>query len=422
MSVVDSEAVFASRCAKVGLSSEAVAALKAKGWGTYANFAFSTAVIPGQGDDSIFVRDVITVILGSADHASGAALRRLHFESYTLTAAELKRQTETNEGDVPRKLPPAEIASRIDALQAKVLPLRIEDSLEPSHAVVNLVCQCVEDQRVRYIELCRVTTRNQEVNSLKEVPSLRMLQPDRSGVLKAVASYDSLRTKVDTELEVFQALRRRGIAYELGGYMSFSAHETLVCFLIRELQKDPLPGFGRVTLNQLQAADRETHVQLARLTRAGFATPGPGKLPLDDHLAKVLEMAPIHWILMPARLGGKSARPGAEDLESSGDAAAPKKPSKKKKKKAAKEAAEVPPPPPAPEGQPDRKKMRGAMPQGLRGGVPRTKANEAICYGHNLGTCSHTGERCDKGLHVCCGPGCESKDHTFLNCPKVKRS
>ena len=177
---------------------------------------------------------------------------------------------------MPRKLPPAEIASRIDALQAKVLPLRIEDSLEPSHAVVNLVCQCVEDQRVRYIDLCRVTTRNQEVNSLKEVPSLRMLQPDRTGVLKAVPSQDALKTKVDTELEVFQALRRRGISYELGGYMSFAAHETLVCFLIRELQKEPLPGFGKVTLNQLQAADREVHVQLARLTRAG--RPGSAKV------------------------------------------------------------------------------------------------------------------------------------------------
>ncbi|CAE7881480.1 unnamed protein product, partial [Symbiodinium necroappetens] len=181
--------------ADVGLSQGAIDTLRAKGWGTHANFAFSTAVIPGQGDDSVFVRDVITAVLGDADHASAAALRRLHFESYTLAAAELKRQTENTESDVPRKLPPTEISSRIDALQTKILPLRIEDSLEPSHAVVNLVCQCVEDQRVRYLELCRVTTRNQEVNSLKEVPSLRMLQPDRSGMLKAVASPDALRTK-----------------------------------------------------------------------------------------------------------------------------------------------------------------------------------------------------------------------------------
>ena len=34
--------------------------------------------------------------------------------------------------------------------------------------------------------------------------------------------------------------------------MSFSAHETLVCFLIRELQKEPLPGFSRVNLTQFR--------------------------------------------------------------------------------------------------------------------------------------------------------------------------
>ncbi|CAE7029855.1 unnamed protein product [Symbiodinium sp. CCMP2592] len=387
MAVVDSEAVFEARCAKVGLSSATIAALKGKGWGTFANFAFSTSFIPGQGEDSVFVRDVVVAVLGSSDHASAAALRRLHFESYTLTAAELKRQTEATESDVPRKLPPAEIASRIEALQRKVLPLLIEDSLEPSHSVVNLVSQCVEDQRVRYIELCRVTTRNQEVNSLKEVPSLKMLQPDRSGVLRAAPTQDSLKAAVSTELEVFQALRRRDIAYELGGYMSFAAHEQLVCFLIRELQKDTLPGCGRVTLNQVQSADREVHIQLARKTRAGFVIPGPGKLPLDDHLATVLEMPSIHWILY------------VEDHESLGTPTGTKKRKRKKKKQPVKEteASKVQPPPEPPANQPDRKKFRGVLPQALRGGVSHTKAGAPICYGHNLGTCGHTGDRCDKG-------------------------
>ncbi|CAE7304283.1 unnamed protein product [Symbiodinium sp. CCMP2592] len=377
-----------------------------KGWGTFANFAFSTSFIPGQGEDSVFVRDVVVAVLGSSDHASAAALRRLHFESYTLTAAELKRQTEATESDLPRKLPPAEIASRIEALQRKVLPLLIEDSLEPSHAVVNLVSQCVEDQRVRYIELCRVTTRNQEVNSLKEVPSLKMLQPDRSGVLRAVPTQDSLRAAVSTELEVFQALRRRDIAYELGGYMSFAAHEQLVCFLIRELQKDTLPGCGRVTLNQVQSADREVHIQLARKTRAGFEIPGPGELPLDDHLAKVLEMPSIHWILMPPRLGGKSAPVEVEDHESLGTPTGTKKRKRKKKKQPVKEteAGKVPPPPEPPANQPDRKKFRGVLPQALRGGVSHTKAGAPICYGHNLGTCGHTGDRCDKGSFKVAAP------------------
>ena len=126
----------------------------------------------------------------------------------------------------------------------------------------------------------------------------------------------------------------------------FSAHESLVCFFIRELQKN-LPCFGWVTLNQLQAADRDP-----RAAGAAYkgGPPGPDKLPLDDHLAKVL-MAAIYWILMPARLGGKSAHPVAEDLESFGDATAAKK------------AVDVPAPPPAPERQPERKKLTCLVPR-----------------------------------------------------------
>ncbi|CAE7741981.1 unnamed protein product [Symbiodinium microadriaticum] len=84
-----------------GRAQGAIDTLQAKGWGTHANFAFSTAVVPGQVDDSVFVRDVIAAVLGDEGHSSAAALRRLHFESHILTAAELKWQTENTESDVP---------------------------------------------------------------------------------------------------------------------------------------------------------------------------------------------------------------------------------------------------------------------------------------------------------------------------------
>ena len=325
-------------------------------------FVFSTAVVPGHGDDSVFGRGVIPAVLGDADHASVAALRRLHSECHTLTAAESKRRTENTESDVPQKLPLAEVSSRIDALQTETLPLLNRG--QPRG--YELVLPMVEDQRVRYLVLGRVMTRDQEVNSLEEFPSFRMLQPYCSGMLNAVASRDTLRARVDTELEVSR--RCGGREWRLSsGLHVFSAHGTLVCFLIRDPQKEPLPGFSRVSLTQVHAADRECHVQLARLTRAGFSTPGAGNLPLDDHLATVLRMASIHWILMPTRLAGKSAQPTAEDHESTGEETGPRK---RKKENPVKET-EVPPPPPPPEGQPERKSCvvsgRKGFAEGCRG-------------------------------------------------------
>ena len=408
MSVVDSKAAFAARCAKIGLPDGVVETLDKKGWGTHATFAFSTAVVPGSGDDSKFVKEVLEPILGSATHEQAANLRRLHFESYTLTAADLKRQTETSENDLPRKMPPAEVAERINLLQKKLTPLVIEEQLEPSHQVVNWVAQMVEDQRVKYLEWSKVTTRGQEINSLREVSGLKVFQPDRSGLLKSVSMPSPLTSRVDTELDVFNALRRRGVAYELGGAMSFSVHETLLNLLFRELQREPLPGFAPVTLAQLAAADREVHVRLGELTRGGLA-PGPkGELPLDIPLAKVLDSSAVMWTLMPRpKTGAGSASSVATGhVTGQGDSQPGNKRKPQGKKGKTQQAEER------------KKRRRVSMPAALcQHGVPATEGGEDICFGHNLGTCSHKGHKCPKGLHVCCVAKCFAKDHNYLSHP-----
>ena len=48
------------------------------------------------------------------------------------------------------------------------------------------------------------------------------------------------------------------------------------------------------------------------------------------------------------------------------------------------------------------------MPSGLDGGdcVPATTKGKSICFGFNLGTCKVKGNKCDKGLHICCQQKC----------------
>ena len=85
-----------------------------------------------------------------------------------MVSAELRRRVDTSEQDAPRKLPPQEIAERLEALQKRVLPLKLENAVEPSHSLINHVAQFVEEGRLRYIEWSKCTTRTQEVNNLKE--------------------------------------------------------------------------------------------------------------------------------------------------------------------------------------------------------------------------------------------------------------
>ena len=122
---VDSESVFKARCDEIKISQATYDALKAKGWSTFGSYAFSVSTNPGQITDDDFDNKVAVPILGSATEAESALLRRLLFESYTLTATELKRKADNSESDGPKKLPVQEIAFRFSALEKNWPPWRL---------------------------------------------------------------------------------------------------------------------------------------------------------------------------------------------------------------------------------------------------------------------------------------------------------
>ena len=142
------------------------------------------------------------VLADDMTHAATAKLRRLFLESYTMTASDLKRASEATDTEQSRKLPPQEMNARLEILQAKLLPLKIQDRLEPSQSLVGLAIQMVEEQRVHYISWAQCTTRAQEINAIKEVVGLRVWQPDRSGTIKQVEK--------DPEVQAPVGIRARG--------------------------------------------------------------------------------------------------------------------------------------------------------------------------------------------------------------------
>ena len=400
--MVDSTALFRARCSATGLSEAAITALTDKGWGTLGTFAFCASNSPSTVTDAVFAEKVVLAVLGDRDHADAPKLRRLHFEAYTTVSAELRRRVESSEQDAPRKLPSQEISERLEALQKKISPLKIENALEPSHSLINHVAQFVEEGRLKYIEWSRCTTRNQEVNNLKEDQFLKVWKPDSSGVIKAVDKVSDVRAAISTDLEVHNALRRRGVAYDVAQAMTFEKHEKLINLFFNEMQRDPLEGFQRISLEQVAAADREVHVRLAEKTRAGLVKDSEGNLPLDKPLDDVMNSSEVRWLLMPMP---KRAAPRAPEP--------PKKNTEADTKPSAKAA-----PKKNPQGKPGntagpRKARKGPMPAGLRGGVPTNPDGKPICFGYNLGTCRSDGD-CPKGLHICCHPKCFQK-HTFIS-------
>ncbi|CAJ1388492.1 unnamed protein product [Effrenium voratum] len=374
------------RCRAVGLTAEAVTKLAEKGWNTYATFAFCVPSLPGSSEaaETLFVTRVIEPVLGDPDHADGPKLRRLAFESFTMNAADLKRRVESNEGDAPKKLPALEIAHRLDAIRDKVKPLLIERQLEPSHALLNAVNQSVE-----------------EIQGLTEANQFKSWKPDKNGVIHEVSQEPALKAELATELDLQNALRRRGIAYEAAAAMSFVSHEKLVARLFEELQRPAQDGFSKVTMTQLCLADREFHEKLADKTRAGLA-PGPlGELPLDQFVDEVLRLPSFQWVLMqrPAQKASSTLSKGKPPAQQKPVAAPPKQVVKPQKRRGASK------------GKSGSKGSRFPMPEKLRGGTPTDESGNSICFAFNLGQC--VDENCPR-KHVCCYPGCFSKAHGFL--------
>ena len=240
-----------------------------------------------------------------------------------------------------------------------------------------------------------------ELNNVKEQSSLKVWKADASGNIKQSDPESVLKCDISTELDVTQALRRRGAAYELAKLMSYEEHEKIVNLLFYELQKEALEGFRKITITQVAAADREIHTRLAELTRGGLPLGPRGELPLDLHIDRVLALPSEMWLLMP--------KPKTASVEKQHHTSQSKQSHHKKSPEKAKPAK-------GPKKDFGRKRLRVPMPAQLRGGTPTDAEGKSICYGFNLGSCSD--RNCKRGRHVCCAPGCFATTHNFLNHPK----
>lgn len=420
--MIDSEALFDSRMQVIGLTQVEQQRIRALGWMTHSTYAFSSAFTPGQTDETQFLASVVVPVLGDAAHASAAKLRRLLFESYTLTVQDMRSQLERNTDDPPRKLPQPERASRFAKLAARLgVGIQLRDGLEPSNRLVDLAIQLHDDDSIAYIPWSACTTRTQEVHGQKKDndSDAKVWKPDAQGVVRErpVSKTDTADTASDYKFR--QALSRRGIALDLAGLCSFEVHEMLADVLMTEFHQPALDNHSSVTMEQLETADKHLFTRLAEITRTGIRKRPDGTLPMEDGIRLVLRETKFNCILMQLQ---SNKRP-APHLGAHGDDAPLSKRAKKAVAKAA-AASKASLPGKGGTGKGAAAAAKGSgkgrkgIPAALVGLNHRTAANEPICFGFALGTCSAAapGSKCPKGWHTCMKPGCELK-HSLADHP-----
>jgi hypothetical protein len=404
---VDSEAVFDGRMTDIGLSAAEQAQIRLLGWTTHAKFAFSSSYAPGQADDHPFLERVVTPVLGAPDHPSAAMLRRLLFESYTLSVQQLRSQLERSSDDAPKKLPAAERANRLARLRARLPTLKLEDGLEPSHRLVDLMTQMHDDDYIHYIEWSDCTARRQEIQGEKKTRELddKVWKPDASGVVRQQSTRIHPAADVGTDYKFRQMLSRRGLAFDLAGLLSYETHEILACKLMDEMSREPLIGYLTVSREQLERADRHVFMRLSELTRLGIRRRQDGTLPLENAMKIVVTETSFQFLLMPLQAGAGSSSSkvidtGVKDPGAPLSRNARRKAAAKAKAAAAKTIPVVTKQ--ANQGPKAKGKGKG-IPQQLQGLEVKKENGENICFGFNLGTCSLVapGLRCPRGWHCC---------------------
>ncbi len=396
----------------MGLSAPTIAALQAKGLTTLASYAFSSAYIPGNVDDRAFREAVLIPVLGSADHVEAAPMRRLLFESYTLSAAELRSRLDRQTEDAPRRLPQVERHARHQRLQRSLPNIDISGPLEPAHALVDVFADFLETGTIKYVPWSDCLSREQEVNLAKSARAKEFKRDPSTGFIKLDDRAELPEADLGSDLKLVQALTRRGLAMDLAGAMTFQAHDGLVRLLVREFQRPVPVTHSALTYVHLERADREVFRRLAEECRGGMAPDAAGIKPMDRALPLILLEVNFRMLLVPslragAAGGGRQPDHSSSSQQSGDSSGAPKKSKakvRKEKMKAKIEAlkqqassTKVPPPPqaslvPRPVGR---------MPRQLVGQNSKTPSGKPICYAYNLGTCSVTGPRCPKGEHLC---------------------
>ena len=397
VSIVDSEAQFNARLEQTRVPPEQRRALKASGITTIASYAYSFGQ-PGQPIDNDKFAEWVEGISPGSTVGAIAALKRLLFESQTQLLALLKEQVTAPDPAVPRKVPHAERESRLANLRARLVGVLVEGHSEPAHSLVDLACQIYEQNQLRYIPLEKCFSRLAELTATSGKPVSKQLEVESSKVILRDKETD-IEVSVQSSYQALEAFKRRGLALDMAGIMTFQDHDRYVQKLFAHLNREPPAGFTRCSVSQVISADKLVWSKCIEVNIKPRPDPA-GVLALDTELSSKLETYEVSFSLLP--LPAKSNSSNSQNKPSSSSA----QPSNKQQPaKGGKKGKRFGPYPNQPKGK-GKTKYEQRIPQAIRdaGGVANTPDGDPICFDFSLKRCHAKvadGARCDKGHHVC---------------------
>jgi hypothetical protein len=376
---LESEAAFRARATEIGLPEDAIDRLKLGGVKSFGSYAFITNYQPGQADEKPLITALTQTMGREPTNAETIALRRLFFESTTLAVHEFKQRSERDETAEPTKMPVAERNARLEDQKKRLPGLHFSPETEPSHKLVDTICQMAVDQTLEWTPWEKLTSRSSEITHSQKDLKFSL---DSQGSVKVAAKTQSPDANITGEMRVRQALNRRARAFDLAQLCKYTVMEAWHERIFEVLQKEPAPNAMPVTMHQLREADKMLFRKLAEKTRGALAQQPDGSKPMEAHFDTCADHPEVQFCLIPMVRGTTKSN--------SADSPSPKPKGKGKGNGKVRKDFNKPPFQSAPQ----------ALPPNCHQMTPQGKP---ICNTFNRGSCDFAkpGKRCKRGFHVC---------------------
>jgi hypothetical protein len=270
--------------------------METNGISTMGQYAFSCGGQAGSTDEQPLINMLQTILGAAPSLAVLASARRLHFEAHALSLDDLRYRLEKPLDSAPRRMAPAERASRHAEQTARLVGIAIEGENEPSHQLQDLVMSQSDEDCLRYIPLSQSTRRDQELLGVRLDTAVKL---DLSGAIKIQKESNRQYCDVSSDLLVKQAMVRRALAYDQSGLITWSVSDTWIRTLFLALYREPPAGLARPTLAQAVLADQELHLRAADMTRAGIVPQVGRPRPLDEAFTTLMTSPEVRLLLMP---------------------------------------------------------------------------------------------------------------------------
>ena len=300
---IDSKVAFQNRAIELGIEQDDVEVLSDKGINSYATYAYCCTFQPGQTDDTALT-NFLTTTLGAAPNAAAITrYRRLFFEAHALSLEDLKSRADRSESSEARVLPLAEKMDRIRQQKDRLVGLSFTPQSEPSHSLIDKVCQQLEDNVVTYIELNQCSSRHDEALHSKVDTSLAL---DNSGGLRLSKKQRLDDVNVTGKHKLRQAFLRRALAYDLAGIATFSVLDLWTQKLFEKMNEAPLNNYKYISVEQAINADKALWVKISNDTRGQLQPKTGVDKPFDVSFINFCEHPEVLQHLTPLQGQGGS--------------------------------------------------------------------------------------------------------------------